>query len=141
MKTVAECGLERYFKIMEGNLRRCAGWSSKPVGAVRQSQWVRLPLSSANLFSWAKNLKKIVSFRLFFVQKNTHQNYDGCPLKSNHSHLICMIKAMKNQSVEEENSSNFCRKLAVDRALDRNLRPLFNYCNNFGCRFILVGQN
>ena len=78
LKTVAECGLERYFKIMEGNLRRCAGWSSKPVGAVRQSQWVRLPLSSANLSSWGKKtLKQIVPYRLLFVQKNTHQNYDG----------------------------------------------------------------
>ena len=54
LKTDAECEKESLSKNMEGNLRRCAGWSSKPVGAVRQSQWVRLPLSSANLFSWGE---------------------------------------------------------------------------------------
>ena len=69
LKTALECEKEYLIRDLEGNLRRCAGWSSKPMGAVRQSQWVRLPLSSANPFSWAKNLKQIVLSQLFFVQK------------------------------------------------------------------------
>ena len=66
LKTALECEKEYLIRDLEGNLRRCAGWSSKPMGAVRQSQWVRLPLSSAKylVYNPLENLFEFPSFSM-----------------------------------------------------------------------------